>query len=457
MNDSTPLIEVRAAGKRYHGAGRDDIVILDGIDLCVQSGEIVGLLGPSGCGKSTLLNAIAGFSAPSRGQVQVEQRTVTAPGPDRGMVFQEYALFPWMTVAQNVAFGLEIKGMPRRAIEPRVAGLLAMLKLTEFRDRFPKDLSGGMRQRVAIARALATSPKLLLMDEPLAALDAKRKAEVLPYLDRLHEELGIPIVYVSHAIDEVARLADHLVLMDAGRVLAEGPLPDMLARLDLPVAFGDDAGVVLDAVIAERDAQWQLARLEVDGDACSLWSRDAGLPVGRRVRLRVLARDVSLTRTPQTGTSIGNQLRGTIEAIADDAHPALALVRVRVGASPVVARLSKRSAHALQLAVGMPVWAQHIGEVLPLTHFLRIVRGILLKGNDLVDVLPELWPMLAFLAVNAPTRPGRIIAVSSYAPAELASLGRLPPQVPLLPKPIDRNRFIALARHCISADTLIGA
>jgi molybdate transport system ATP-binding protein len=132
----------------------------------------------------------------------------------------------------------------------------------------------------------------------------------------------------------------------------------MLARLDLPVAFGDDAGVVLDAVVGERDAQWQLARLDVDGAACQLWARDPGLPLGRRVRLRVLARDVSLTRTPQTGTSIGNQLRGTIEAIADDEHPALALVRVRVGTAPVVARLSKRSAHALELSVGMPVWAQ---------------------------------------------------------------------------------------------------
>jgi molybdate transport system ATP-binding protein len=171
----------------------------------------------------------------------------------------------------------------------------------------------------------------------------------------------MPIVYVSHAIDEVARLADHLVLLDAGRVLAAGRWPTCWRGWTCRWR-GDDAGVVLDAVIGERDdAQWQLARLDVAGDACRLWSRDPGLEVGRRVRLRVLARDVSLTRTPQTGTSIGNQLHGTVEAIADDEHPALALVRVRVGtgaAVPVVARLTRRSAHALELAVGMPVWAQ---------------------------------------------------------------------------------------------------
>jgi len=160
----------------------------------------------------------------------------------------------------------------------------------------------------------------------------------------------------------VARLADHLVLMQAGRVVAAGPLADMLARLDLPLPLGEDAGVVLDGVVGERDARWQLARLDVDdqreGPACSLWARDQGLPLGRRVRLRVLARDVSLTRAPQTGTSIGNQLRGTIEQIVDDTHPALALVRVRVGNAALVARLSRRSAHALELVPGMAVWAQ---------------------------------------------------------------------------------------------------
>ncbi len=325
---------------------------------------VTALFGPSGCGKTTVLRALAGLER-AAGRVALGDalwqddaagRFVPTHQRPIGYVIQEAALFPHLDVRRNLAYGLSrIPPAERRIPLDQVVELLGIGHLLE---RQPGTLSGGERQRVAIARALATSPKLLLMDEPLAALDAKRKAEVLPYLDRLHAELGIPLVYVSHSIDEVARLADHLVIMEAGRVLADGPLPDMLARLDLPVAFGDDAGVVLDAVVGERDTQWQLARLDVDGEACRLWSRDAGLPVGRRVRLRVLARDVSLTRTPQTGTSIGNQLRGTIEAIADDDHPALALVRVRVGTAPVVARLTRRSAHALELAVGMPVWAQ---------------------------------------------------------------------------------------------------
>jgi molybdate transport system ATP-binding protein len=218
-------------------------------------------------------------------------------------------------------------------------------------------LSGGERQRVAIARALATSPRLLLMDEPLAALDAARKAEVLPYLDRLHQALSIPIVYVSHALDEVTRLAHHLVLLDQGRVVAAGPLADVMARLDLPTARGEGAGVVLNAVVAEHDAPWQLARLQV-GEDFSVWARDSGAAVGQAVRVRLLARDVSLARAPQTGTSIGNQVRGVVEAMAEDEHPSLTLVRVRVGTSAVVARLTRRSAHALELQPGLPVWAQ---------------------------------------------------------------------------------------------------
>ncbi|MFT3956389.1 MAG: molybdenum ABC transporter ATP-binding protein [Piscinibacter sp.] len=338
------------------------------VSLALPEAGVTALFGPSGCGKTTVLRALAGLERAS-GRVAIgtevwqdDAAGLFVPTHQRaiGYVIQEAALFPHLDVRRNLAYGMKrIAPAARRIALDQVVELLGIAHLL---DRRPDTLSGGERQRVAIARALATSPTLLLMDEPLAALDAKRKAEVLPYLDRLHEELGIPIVYVSHAIDEVARLADHLVLMDAGRVLADGPLPDMLARLDLPVAFGDDAGVVLDAVVGERDPHWQLARLDVagadGGEACRMWSRDAGLAVGRRVRLRVLARDVSLTRTPQTGTSIGNQLRGTIEAIADDDHPALALVRVRVGTAPVVARLTRRSAHALELAIGMPVWAQ---------------------------------------------------------------------------------------------------
>ena len=272
-----------------------------------------------------------------------------------GYVTQEAALFPHLDVRHNLDYGLRrVPEAERRVALDRAVELLGIGALMA---RSPGTLSGGERQRVAIARALASSPRLLLMDEPLAALDAQRKAEVLPYLEGLHTELAIPIIYVSHAIDEVARLADQLVLMDAGRVTAQGPLADTLARLDLPLARGEDAGVVLEASVGAHDAQWQLARLDVNPQ-CQLWARDHGLAAGSRVRLRVLARDVSLAHGPLAGSSIGNQFQGVVEAIADDAHPALALVRVRVGTAPLMARLTRRSVHGLDLAVGRPVWAQ---------------------------------------------------------------------------------------------------
>ena len=327
---------------------------------------VSALFGPSGCGKTTVLRALAGLER-AQGRVEADgepwqegSRFVPPHARPIGYVIQESALFPHLSVQGNLDYGLKrVPQSSRRIPLPQVVELLGIGPLL---PRRPATLSGGERQRVAIARALATSPRLLLLDEPLAALDAKRKAEVLPYLDRLHEELAIPLVYVSHSVDEVARLADHVVLMEAGRVVAEGPVADMLARLDLSLPLGDAAGVVLEASVAERDPQWQLARLEVAGGAFSLWARDPGRALGQRARVRMLARDVSVAREPQTSTSIGNQLRGVIEAIADDDHPALALVRVRVGegarTAPVVARLTRRSAHALALAPGLPVWAQ---------------------------------------------------------------------------------------------------
>ncbi len=383
------------------------------VALALPARGVTALFGPSGCGKTTVLRALAGLER-AAGRVAlgaaVWQDDATGrfvPTHERaiGYVIQDSALFPHLDVQRNLDYGRRRIGAGRQrvALDP----VVDLLGIGHLLRRRPDTLSGGERQRVAIARALATSPALLLMDEPLAALDAARKAELLPYLDRLHEELGIPVVFVSHAIDEVARLADHLVLMDAGQVQAAGPLAEMLSRLDLPVAFGDDAGVVLDAVIGQRDPRWHLARLDLeaaggnesaDSDSATaavsdaaadadrhrggnadgmdgangtdgtgdghgrLWARDQGLALGRRVRVRVLARDVSLARGPLKDSSIGNQLQGSVEAVADDTHPALALVRVRVpvrsGTVALVARLTRRSAHLLALAVGTPVWVQ---------------------------------------------------------------------------------------------------
>ena len=193
--------------------GERDVVALKNIDLDIPDGQFVCLLGPSGCGKSTLLNAVAGFSLPTTGSIIAGGKTVTGPGPDRGMVFQEYALFPWMTVEQNVAFGLEIKGMEAGAIEQRVLTLLETLGLKDFRARFPKDLSGGMRQRVAIARILALDSPIMLMDEPFGALDALTRRNLQDELSRIWAELKKTILFVTHSIEEAIYLADRIVVM----------------------------------------------------------------------------------------------------------------------------------------------------------------------------------------------------------------------------------------------------
>ena len=330
------------------------------VDLTLPGRGVTALFGHSGSGKTTLLRCIAGLERPSLGTLTVngevwqdEQRCLPTHQRPLGYVFQEASLFPHLSVLDNLRYG-----MKRSAAAQRVSldQAIALLGIAPLLDRTPDRLSGGERSSVSIARALAVSPRLLLMDEPLAALDHDRKQEILPYLERLHDELDIPVLYVSHAPDEVARLADHLVVLQAGRVLASGPLGETLARIDLPIRLGEDAGVVIDAHIAERDTDWHLARVEFAGG--SLWVRDSGHALGRPVRVRILARDISIAREKIEHTSIQNILPARITAISNDAHPALALVRMNVGAAPLIARLTKRSAAQLDLREGMAVWAQ---------------------------------------------------------------------------------------------------
>jgi molybdate transport system ATP-binding protein len=231
-----------------------------------------------------------------------------------------------------------------------------LLGIAALLERKTSQLSGGERQRVAIARALATQPRLLLLDEPLAALDHARRQDILPWLERLRDELKIPMLYVTHSSDEVARLADTLVVLDAGQVKACGPVAEVLAGLDIPVVLGDEAGALLSARIEGRDALWHLAQLAFNGG--SLWVRDTGLPLGRAVRVRVLARDVSIALDKPSQSSIQNLLPCVVQAIGADTHLSQALVRLQCGESVLLARVTARAVDALQLFPGKPVWAQ---------------------------------------------------------------------------------------------------
>lgn len=205
-------IHIEQVNKVFN-SGDKQVIALKDINLQIQAGEFVCLLGPSGCGKSTLLNALAGFALPSSGAIQVQGQAVSAPGPERGMVFQEYALFPWMTVAQNIGFGLEIKGTAKSERDRIVSQLMEKLGLADFANRYPKDLSGGMRQRVAIARILALDSPIMLMDEPFGALDALTRRNLQDELLRIWAELGKTIVFVTHSIEEAVYLADRIVVM----------------------------------------------------------------------------------------------------------------------------------------------------------------------------------------------------------------------------------------------------
>ena len=329
------------------------------VDLALPGRGITALFGHSGAGKTTLLRCIAGLERAPQGRLVVDgevwqdtERWVPTHKRPIGYVFQEASLFPHLTVLGNLRYGMKRSGKPQRVSLDHAIELLGIGHLL---DRKPDALSGGERQRVGMARALAVSPRLLLMDEPLAGLDLQRKQEILPYLERLHDALDIPVLYVSHAPEEVARLADHMVVMERGRVLMSGALVETLTRLDWPVRLGEDVGVVLEGTVVERDGHWHLARVEFAGG--SLWVRDDGHATGERLRLRVLARDVSLAREPGI-SSIQNVLRGTVDAIGEDEHPSLMRVRVRVGPSLLLARLTQRAASALHLAVGQEVWVQ---------------------------------------------------------------------------------------------------
>lgn len=330
-------------------------------ELDLPATGITAIFGHSGSGKTTLLRCIAGLQS-AKGELSVRGQSWQSgrgslPVHKRPLayVFQEASLFPHLSVRKNLEYGYSRIGKSERRIGFDEA--VEWLGLSALLERMPGKLSGGERQRVAIARALLTSPEVLLMDEPLSALDYRSKQEILPYLERLHQKLSIPVLYVTHSADEVARLADYLVVMEKGGVVAAGELKDTLVQLDQPVRLNDEMGVVLESVVVERDSHWQLALARFDGKY-GLWVPDQGIEVGSAVRLRVLASDVSLARQRYEDQSTQNLLPAVVLEFTEDQAPGVMLVRLQVGDTAFLSKITARSLAHLQLQRGSEVWLQ---------------------------------------------------------------------------------------------------
>jgi molybdate transport system ATP-binding protein len=335
------------------------------VDLNLPGRGVTAFYGHSGSGKTTCLRCIAGLERAEHGFVQINDEVwqdsdngIFVPPHKRalGYVFQEASLFPHLSVLANLQFGLKRIAKSQRRVD--MAQATELLGIGHLLERHPQHLSGGERQRVGIARALLTSPKLLLMDEPLAALDSQRKSEILPYLQRLHDELDIPVLYVSHAQDEVARLADHLVLLSEGKALASGPIGETLARLDLPMAMGDDAGVIIEGQVSAYDAEYQLLSLQLPATEMSIRVTHAPIALGQPLRCKVHARDISLSLQNSEFSSILNRLPVTVVSEQSADNAAHVLIRLDAGGTPLVARITRYSRDQLGVHPGQHLWAQ---------------------------------------------------------------------------------------------------
>lgn len=315
------------------------------VDVRIPSKGITGLFGESGSGKTTLLRCIAGLEKGDDGE--------SLPAHKRGIgyVFQEPQLFPHFDVRDNIRFGLKRNASPQLDEQQ----VVQMLGLESLLHRRPTELSGGEAQRVAIAAVLLRSPQLILMDEPLASLDQRRKDELLPYLDCLHDELSVPIIYVSHDIDEVSRLCDHLLLIDSGKIVASGELHEMLSRLDVPILYGRNAGTVIQAMPERYDADYDLTRFRFSGGEILVPGHyDVNTP---NLRLRIAASDVSLCVTRPQKTSILNVLPAEVDDI-QPTGPSTDLVRLVIGDDFFLAQVTRLSVARLDLKKGDQVFAQ---------------------------------------------------------------------------------------------------
>jgi molybdate transport system ATP-binding protein len=334
--------------------------VLD-VEANIPMQGITGVFGASGAGKTSLLRCIAGLESPEKGRLvvggDVWQDSNAATWRDAherrvGYVFQEPNLFSHLDVRGNIDYGLRRRGGNSAVDKDHITELLGLVSLL---DRRPADLSGGEAQRVAIARALLSSPRFVLMDEPLASLDQRRRNEILPYLDRLHAEAAVPIVYVSHNIDEICHLCDHLLVIDAGRIVASGELQSVLVDIDVPVLTGDEAGSVIGGVVAGYDEADDLSTLRYSGGELLVPGKVAARD--SHLRLRIRASDVSLCLEPPKSSTILNIVPVTIEALHEDDGPSV-LVRLMTGNDRIVARVTRRSCRQLGLEEGGRVYAQ---------------------------------------------------------------------------------------------------
>ena len=320
---------------------------------------ITVVFGPSGSGKTTLLRAIAGLEKSDKGFLKIGD-SVWQKGEDFlathkrqiGYVFQDAALFDHLDVKGNLNFVI------KRAIglkEDFIESIHNLLEIKTLLNRKTTQLSGGERQRVAIARALLTNPKILLLDEPLSALDLKRKNEILPYLDSIHNDLEIPILYVTHSQDEMSRLADHLLLIEDGNIVGSGPVNDMLTRFDMPLSHGADAVSIIEAEVLKRDSEFNLMHLDFLGGQFIV--PDNSFPVQTKVRIRVVARDVSLTKSKQVDTSILNIFPAMVQEIVNEGE-AQVMVRLQIKETILLACITRKSSYKLRLEKGSEVFVQ---------------------------------------------------------------------------------------------------
>ena len=320
---------------------------------------ITVVFGPSGSGKTTLLRAIAGLEKSDDGFLKIgdsvwQKGENFLPTHKRqiGYVFQDAALFDHLDVKGNLNF------VVKRAIglkEDFIESIHNLLEIKTLLNRKTTQLSGGERQRVAIARALLTNPKILLLDEPLSALDLKRKNEILPYLDSIHNDLEIPILYVTHSQDEMSRLADHLLLIEDGNIVGSGPVNDMLTRFDMPLSHGGDAVSIIEAEVLKRDSEFNLMHLDFLGGQFIV--PDNSFPVQTKVRIRVVARDVSLTKSKQVDTSILNIFPAMVQEIVNEGE-AQVMVRLQIKETILLACITRKSSYKLRLEKGSEVFVQ---------------------------------------------------------------------------------------------------